>query len=45
METDRLVKTQEELIKEVLEADGWTEEQIAMWENDPDAVEALLGID
>jgi hypothetical protein len=44
-EEDRLVKTHMELLKDALIADGWTEEQIAMWERDPDAVEAMLGMD
>ena len=42
MEDDRLVKTQEELMKEILLADGWTEEQIAAWEEDLDKVADLL---
>ena len=40
---ETLIKSEEQLIRETLEADGWTPEQIAMWENDPDAVAALLG--
>jgi hypothetical protein len=36
METDRLVKSPEEIMKEALVEDGWTPEQIAAWENDLD---------
>lgn len=38
MEDDRLIKSQEELIREVLAADGWTPEQLAAWEQDDDKV-------
>jgi hypothetical protein len=36
MESEQLVKTPEELMKEELARDGWTPEQIAAWEDDLD---------
>lgn len=42
MMADTLIKSEEQLIRECLEADGWTKEQITMFENDPDAIAAML---
>ena len=42
MENDRLIKKPEELMKELLIADGWTKEQLEAWENDLDHLADLF---
>ena len=45
MEQEQQIASVEDIARQALKDDGWTDEQIEMCMRDPDAVAALLGLD